>query len=93
MSWNKFVKIVKIVKVNILNSGGGCEVMIYATSYQFHRYALLQNASTDEGLTSPKRSDKDRLMGSPTYDTCGTQLCVPYNPLVECNNSLLVVDL
>ena len=60
---------------------------------KFHRYALLQKASTDEGLTSPKRSDKDRLLGSPTYNNCGTQLCVPCNLLVENNNSILVVDL
>ena len=60
---------------------------------KFHRYALLQKSSTDEGLTSPKRSDKDRLLGSLTHDDYGTQICVLCSPLVKKNNSVLVVDL
>ena len=60
---------------------------------RFHRYALLQKASTDEGLTSPERSDRDRLLGSPFNDNFDTQTCVPCSPLVEKNNSVLVVDL
>ena len=66
---------------------------------KFHRYARLQTASTDEGLKSPERSDKEILFSSPNYsyspesDQISKHLCVPCSPLVEKNKPLLVVDL
>ena len=64
---------------------------------KFHRYALSTPSSTDEGLTSPKRSSKKLLFDSPfnsseESDYFSSPQCVPCDPLVKENNGLLVMD-
>ena len=72
MSWNKFVKIVKIVKVNILNSGGGCEVMIIPpkaktiTSTNF-TYAKLVKTQKSNVRTGRLQDLKDKTLSTLPY--------------------------
>ena len=67
---------------------------------KFHRYALSQTPSTDEGLTSPERSVRQTYLYSPLCSHVDMEHtdtlcvpCVPCVPLVEKNNGCLVVDL